>query len=64
VIVNRIASLFFVASIALLTSLGCGNEETAVPVQTAADQQKMDEYYKKIEEAEAKGIDPTTIPAP
>lgn len=61
---NRILSMFFIGSITILTSLGCGTEEVSVPAPAAADQQKMDEYYKKLEEAEKNGVDPTTIPAP
>ena len=47
-----------------LAIMGCGPNEVAVPDQTAEQKQKMEEYNKAINAAEAKGIDPSTIPPP
>ena len=62
----RLANRFLALSVfsVSLALLGCGASEVAVPEQTAEQKQKMEEYNKAINEAEAKGIDPATIPPP
>ncbi len=49
--------------ILIVPTIGCGPKQIGSPL-TAEEEAKQEAYYKALDEAQAKGIDPATVPAP